>query len=86
MRKELQMLVLSRQQNERIVIGDDIVIQIIKIHGSSVDIGIDAPRSVPVDRQEVYDARHGDDKQDAMLRRDGQFQNIPGTIRVNHDK
>ena len=47
------MLLLSRKADERIVIGDDIVITIVNIRGDKVRIGIDAPKDVAVDRQEV---------------------------------
>ena len=50
------MLVLSRQRDESIVIGDNIVITIVDIRGDKVRLGIEAPREVPVHRQEVYDA------------------------------
>jgi carbon storage regulator len=50
------MLVLSRQRDESIVIGDDIVITIVDIRGDKVRLGIQAPVSIPVHRQEVYDA------------------------------
>lgn len=50
------MLVLSRHWNERIVIGDDIVITVVEIRGDKVRLGIEAPIQVPVHRQEVYDA------------------------------
>lgn len=50
------MLVLSRQRDEKIMIGDDIVISIVDIRGDKVRLGIEAPKSVGVHRQEVYDA------------------------------
>ena len=50
------MLVLSRKRDERIVIGDNIVITIIDIRGDKVRLGIQAPTDIPVHRQEVYDA------------------------------
>ena len=50
------MLILSRKTNEKIMIGDDISISIIEIRGDQVRIGVDAPKSVKVFRQEVYDA------------------------------
>ena len=49
------MLVLSRQRDESIIIGDDIVITIVDIRGDKVRLGIEAPLEVPVHRQEVYD-------------------------------
>lgn len=50
------MLVLSRQRDESIMIGDDIVITIVDIRGDKVRLGIEAPKSIPVHRQEVYEA------------------------------
>jgi carbon storage regulator len=50
------MLVLSRQRDESIVIGDNIVITIVDIRGDKVRLGIEAPTEIPVHRQEVYDA------------------------------
>jgi carbon storage regulator len=52
------MLVLSRKREERIVIGGNIVITVIDVHGDKVRLGIQAPKDVPVHRQEVYDAIH----------------------------
>ena len=52
----LQMLVLSRQRDESIIIGDNIVITIVDIRGDKVRLGIEAPKEVPVHRQEVYEA------------------------------
>ncbi len=50
------MLVLSRHKDESILIGDDVVITVIEIRGDKVRLGIEAPRSVPVHRREVYEA------------------------------
>jgi carbon storage regulator len=50
------MLILSRKINEKIMIGDDISISIIEVRGDQVRLGVDAPRSVKVFRQEVFDA------------------------------
>ena len=50
------MLVLSRKKNESIIINDDIKIVVVEIRGDKVRLGVDAPKEVPVHRQEVYDA------------------------------
>jgi carbon storage regulator len=48
------MLVLTRKSNQSIMIGDEIEITVLAVMGEKVRIGIDAPRSVPVFRKEVY--------------------------------
>ncbi len=50
------MLVLSRQRNETIMIGDEVEVTIIDIRGDKVRLGINAPREVTVHRKEVYEA------------------------------
>ena len=50
------MLVLSRKCSEVIRIGGDISVVVIEIRGDKVRLGIDAPKEVPVHRQEVFDA------------------------------
>jgi carbon storage regulator len=51
------MLVLTRRVGEKIIIGDDISITIVEVSGERVRVGITAPRSVRVDRQEVHERR-----------------------------
>jgi carbon storage regulator len=52
------MLVLSRKKNESIVIDEKIVITVVEIRGDKVRLGIEAPKEVPVHREEVYRAIH----------------------------
>ncbi len=50
------MLVLSRQRDESIMIGDDVKITIVDVRGDKVRLGITAPREIPVHRMEIYEA------------------------------
>jgi carbon storage regulator len=48
------MLRISRRAGERIMLGDNTVIEILEVRGQTVRIGIDAPRSVPIYREEIW--------------------------------
>lgn len=61
------MLVLSRQRDESIMIGDNIVVTIVDIRGDKVRLGINAPSEVPVHRQEVYEAIQRENLRAAQL-------------------
>jgi len=50
------MLVLSRQRDESIIIGENVVVTIVDIRGDKVRLGIEAPGAVPGQRQEIYEA------------------------------
>lgn len=62
------MLVLSRQRDETIMIGDDIELTIVDIRGDKVRVGIEAPSSVAVHRKEVYEAIRRENEQAATYR------------------
>ncbi len=49
------MLVLSRQRDESIIIGDNIVVTVVDIRGDKVRLGIQAPPEVSVHREEIYE-------------------------------
>jgi carbon storage regulator len=62
------MLVLTRKSNQSIMIGDEIEVSVLAIMGEKVRIGIEAPRSIPVFRKEVYleireDSSHEDTRE-----------------------
>jgi len=61
------MLVLSRQRDESIVIGDNIVVTIVDIRGDKVRLGIDAPTEITVHRREVYEAIQRENLRAAQL-------------------
>ena len=56
------MLVLSRTAGERILIGDEIVVELVEVRGDRVKIGITAPREIQIDRSEVRDQKRDDEK------------------------
>jgi carbon storage regulator len=65
------MLILTRRINETLNIGDDVQVTVLGIKGNQVRIGINAPRDVPVHREEIYqrikreERMEGDDQPDA---------------------
>ncbi|HUT11156.1 MAG TPA: carbon storage regulator CsrA [Thermoguttaceae bacterium] len=63
------MLVLSRQRDESIIIGDHIVVTVVDIRGDKVRLGIDAPQEIPVHRREVYEAIQQENRQAGRLER-----------------
>jgi len=62
------MLVLSRQRDETIMIGDDIEITIVDIRGDKVRLGITAPATIPVHRKEVYEAIQRENRDAARVK------------------
>lgn len=54
MKRRCKLLILTRKIGESIVISDDIVVVVLGINGSQVKLGIEAPESVSVHREEIY--------------------------------
>ena len=48
------MLRISRRAGERIMLGDNTIIEVLEVRGQTVRIGIDAPRAIPVYREEIW--------------------------------
>lgn len=61
------MLVLSRQRDETIMIGDEVEITVVDIRGDKVRLGITAPRHIQVHRKEVYEAIKRENQQASKL-------------------
>ena len=61
------MLVLSRQRDESIIIGDNVVVTVVDVRGDKVRLGIQAPREIPVHRREVYEAIQRENRQAAKI-------------------
>ena len=72
------MLVLSRQRDETIMIGDEIELTVVDIRGDKVRLGIKAPAHVAVHRKEIYDAIKRENEQAA-----GFGQGELGALRAN---
>jgi carbon storage regulator len=49
------MLILTRRVGETVMIGDDVTITVLGVKGNQVRVGVDAPKSIPVHREEIYD-------------------------------
>ncbi|MHC5026440.1 MAG: carbon storage regulator CsrA [Planctomycetota bacterium] len=64
------MLVLSRQRDETIIIGNDIELTVVDIRGDKVRLGIKAPSHIAVHRKEVHDAIMEENQQAARIRSD----------------
>jgi carbon storage regulator len=50
------MLMMTRRAGQKIVVGDDVTIEVVEVAGNTVRIGVNAPRSVPVYREEIWTA------------------------------
>lgn len=62
------MLVLSRQRDETIMIGDDIEVTVVDIRGDKVRLGISAPKEITVHRKEVYEAIKRENREAARVK------------------
>jgi carbon storage regulator len=56
------MLIITRRPGEKIMVGEDVVVEVIEVSGSSVRIGIAAPKSIPVYREEIWAAVKAENK------------------------
>lgn len=71
------MLVLSRQRDETIMIGDEVEITVVDIRGDKVRLGITAPRHIQVHRKEVYEAIKRENQQAANVTAEDVAEVIP---------
>ena len=62
------MLVLSRQRDETIIIGDNIEITVVDIRGDKVRLGVRAPKEISVHRKEVYEAIRRENREAAQVK------------------
>lgn len=78
------MLVLSRQRDESIIIGDNVVITIVDVRGDKVKLGIEAPREISVHRREVYEAILRENRQATLLKPDDTQLLGPNSVPSDH--
>ena len=70
------MLLITRRVGEKIMVGDDVVVHVMEIVGNTVRVGIQAPRSVPVYREEIWHAVRDENRAAADARKQPQAQFI----------
>jgi carbon storage regulator len=58
------MLILTRKANETLTVGDDVTVTILGVKGNQVRIGVNAPKEIPVHREEVYNRIKAEKQQD----------------------
>ncbi len=75
------MLVLSRQRDESIIVGDNVQITVVDIRGDKVRLGIQAPPHIPVHRKEVFDAIQRENRKAAELT----AKDLPATAPTQRD-
>jgi carbon storage regulator len=79
------MLVLTRKLGESIRIGDDIIVKIVDLDGRHVKLGIEAPKSIAVNREEIYDRIQRENKA-ASASKELSVQNFAAVLRQSaHD-
>ena len=79
------MLVLTRKLGESIRIGDTITVKIVDLDGRHVKLGIEAPRSIAVNREEIYERIQRENKA-ASAMKDGGVQNIAAALRQGNQE
>ena len=64
------MLILTRKVGESLIIGDDVTVTVFGVKGNQVRIGVDAPRTVTVHRQEIYERNRDETTDPAETKKD----------------
>ena len=61
------MLILTRKLGEKITIGDDIIITLLEVKGGQVKLGIEAPKSITIHRQEIYERIRSENLESSLV-------------------
>jgi carbon storage regulator len=79
------MLVLTRKLGESIRIGDNITIKIVDLDGRHVKLGIEAPRTVAINREEIYERIQHENRAASSIK-DQSLENIANVFRKNEEQ
>ena len=79
------MLILTRKVGESIRIGDDIVIKVVSMDNKHVKIGIDAPREVSVNREEIYQKIQEENMKAAQTQDNLSFKDIAALLKSDNE-
>jgi carbon storage regulator len=74
------MLRITRRAGERVIIGDDIVLTVLEVSGQTVRLGIDAPRSLPIFREEIWVAVKRENEAAAKAAPDLALPGVAGSV------
>ena len=80
------MLILTRKRGEGIAIGNDIRISILEIHGKSIRVGIQAPKHIPVHREEIYLKVQEQNRKAAIVSKNADFSSLAKTLKIQSNK
>ena len=76
------MLIITRRAGEKIRVGDDVVIEVMEVTGSTVRVGIAAPKSIPVYREEIWAAVQAENA--AAAKAPAQLPDVPAPASSSH--
>ncbi len=79
------MLVLTRKRDESIIIGDNIKVTVVDVRGDQVKIGIEAPRSISVHREEIYNEIQAENRR-AALRAEASVDEVKQLFKKNKNQ
>ena len=60
------MLILTRRVGETVMIGDDVSVTVLRVKGNQIRLGVNAPKNVSVQREEIFDRMKGEDREVAL--------------------